>query len=166
MLLQVKAQVSHRSSKARQAPWSIGQTMDPATRQCHDALCGGRKDMPFGGDELFEVVATKWDWLTAYCKLENKWTSTVSHTWKGACLWKGCLADRDLVKGASDYLRANPWNPDEAEYCFREHCSNAQFDLHTTTPSDAQDYCDKKFGDKWRRVTAGPDGHGWPDEEP
>jgi hypothetical protein len=156
VLLQVKADVSHRSNQVRSVPASA----DP--HACHKDLCSDKLD-PYGGMELFDVVMQKWDWLAAYCKLDN---TLERKMYNSACLFKSCLREGNLVKGASEYIAANPWNGDEAEYCFREHCSNTEFDVRSTGLPQAQAYCDKKFGVRWRNLLAGPDGLGWPGEQP
>lgn len=169
VLLQVQAQVAHRTKaldrltrdSLHQVPAQVAQA---PMQSCYESLCGKKEYLPYEKDELFGVVVEKWDWLTAYCKMENKWTNTAPGA--GACLWKGCLAEGNLIKGANEYVATNPWNADEADYCFQEHCNNAQFDLHTTTPAQAQQYCDGRFGKTWRQLTAGPDGRGWPNEQP
>lgn len=123
--------------------------------ECHAALCSGEDTSPYTTADSLKVVHDTWTWKQAYCKLESR----------DACLWKGCVAEGNLTKGALDYLHARDvsW---EAAYCFREHCSNREFDLQTTTLSHAQQYCDRKFGDSWRRLTAGLGGYGWPGQGP
>eukprot|EP00930_Biecheleria_cincta_P066855 TRINITY_DN5315_c0_g1_i3.p1 TRINITY_DN5315_c0_g1~~TRINITY_DN5315_c0_g1_i3.p1 ORF type:complete len:240 (+),score=27.57 TRINITY_DN5315_c0_g1_i3:69-722(+) len=126
---------------------------------CHAALCSGEDTSPYTAADMFKVVYDTWPWKQAYCKLENP----------DACLWKGCAADGNLTKGALDFLSRKgdaAYYIGEAAYCFQEHCSNTEFDLQTTTLSQAQQYCDKKFGGAWRRLTAGPDGYGWPGQTP
>jgi len=124
--------------------------------ECHAALCSGEDTSPYTAADSIKVVHDTWTWKQAYCKLETN---------PDACLWKGCVAEGNLTKGALDYLSARDVS-NEAAYCFREHCSNREFDLQTTTLSHAQQYCDRKFGDAWRRLTAGLGGYGWPGQHP
>jgi len=169
VLLQVKTEVDQRSSQPQPGqPVAAAPPTLLTSKSCHDSLCGGKDWEPFSGEALFDVVVQKYDWLTSYCKLtalpEQAPSSTP--TMNGACLIKGCLAEANLVKGANDYALLNPWTPQEAEYCFREHCNNTQFDLLSTTQAHAISYCDQRFGPQWRGVTAGPDGKGWEGETP
>lgn len=159
MLLQVATQVNARQV----APPNL-----LTSASCRASVCGNDNWEPFMGDALFEVVVQKYDWKTAYCKLSAlpEQAPTATPTMMGACLIKGCLQDGNLIKGANEHALLNPWTPAEAEYCFREHCNNAQFDLRTVTQAQGMSYCDQRFGPAWRSVTAGPDGKGWDNEKP
>lgn len=118
---------------------------------CHAELCRGEDTSPYTTADMYKVVVDTWNWKQAYCKLDN------GH----GCLWKFCN-DGNLTKAALVYLEWQGINDMEAAYCFHEHCGNEEFDLQTTTLSQAQRYCDRKFSGVWRRLMAGPGGYGWP----
>mmetsp|Transcript_37546 Transcript_37546/g.74555 ORF Transcript_37546/g.74555 Transcript_37546/m.74555 type:complete len:220 (+) Transcript_37546:129-788(+) len=117
--------------------------------------CAEAKDCsPYSGKELIAKVRPTWDWLTQGCKTPNEDVCT---------LWHPCIAEGNLTKGAIQYWSTLnvPMRMIQHWYCKNEMCNNAVFNLESTTLKDADDFCDGRFGNKWRDLQAGFSGMGW-----
>lgn len=128
---------------------------------CWVSLSKGRDCSSFTDADSHKEL-NSWPWQERVCKLQSK----DFHS-QDMCLWQGCVVQRDLRKGAKWHSETPQtlFSTGKAEYCFREHCGNSAFDLDWTNLYLAQQYCDQKFGEKWRHLQAGPAGLGWPGEQ-
>lgn len=154
-LLQVSASVKSPSSSDASAERSQDNGV------CNVTLTDGRDCSPFSKAEEGQLLKD-FSWQERLCKMrippENKPNPD-------ACLWQGCIANKNLTQGALWYMKPR-LKLEEVPYCFKEHCGNTEFNLLSTTVDDARAYCDKKFGKKWRELKVGPSGIGNAGEQP
>jgi len=116
---------------------------------------------PFSAADMYRKLS-EFTWQSRLCKIR---IPPLQFPHPDQCLWQGCVAQKQLEQGARWYMQYKS-NEGDIPYCFKEHCGNTEFTLTGTTLEDSNRYCTKKFGGNWTELLAGPQGLGWPGEEP